>query len=631
MGIKGLVKRSFAAAMAIGALTVAVGLVGPATTAGAATRSSSSAPVTWAEPPQATPNFILPFYPAQLCSVDNIEQFQFLMYRPLYWFGSGNGVTVNPSLSLGSTPAYSNGGTTVTINLKSYKWSNGETVTGQDVQFFMNVYHAEKANFCGYVSTLFPDNVTNVTHTANTVTFTFNKAYNQKWILYNELSQITPMPLAWDINTAGGAASSGGCSSAAYGSGADAACTKVYTFLANAAGFDPTNPSAANNSLSTYATNPLWQVVDGPWKLSAFNPDGQCTFVPNPSYSGPVKPTIKSFTEIPYTADSAEFTALVGGNLTVGYVPANDLPKGVSSYTQIGPNNAQLASNFKLYPWYLFSINYFPENFSSNANNGTTAAIFKQLYFRQALQLLINQPLYISKIFKGYATPTYGPVPLVPTNPYASTLEKSNPYPYNPSKAKTLLSSHGWKIVANGTDTCQKPGTASNECGAGIPKGAPLTIQEQWASGVTTTQEEVTAEKSSWSSAGINVVLSAASFNTVIGNAIACPSGCSWQMQNWTGGWTFAPDYYPSGEELFQLGSAANYGDYNDATNQSLITSTYTTNASLTTWENYLAKQLPDIFQANQAYALTEVNKNLSGLQQQNAFAGILPETWRWK
>jgi len=36
---------------------------------------------------------------------------------------------------------------------------------------------------------------------------------------------------------------------------------------------------------------------------------------------GPVKPTIKQFQELPYTTDDAEFNALVGGKLDVGYLP----------------------------------------------------------------------------------------------------------------------------------------------------------------------------------------------------------------------------------------------------------------------------------------------------------------------
>jgi peptide/nickel transport system substrate-binding protein len=622
---KGFFKRAACVALSAGAMTTGLILASP-TTSGASTPTSA----TWAELPMATPNFILPYYPAQLCTVNNIEQFQFLMYRPLYFFGQGSTPNLNTSLSLADAPTYSGGGSTVTVNLKNYKWSNGESLTGQDVQFFMNLYHAQPSEFCGYVKGLFPDDVTNVTHTANTVTFTFNKAYNQHWILYNELSQITPMPMAWDVTSAGAAPGSGGCSSAAYGTG-DAACTSVYTFLANAAGFNPNNPSAANNSLSTYATNPLWQVVDGPWKLSAFNPDGQATFVPNPTYSGPIKPTLKHFTELPYTADSAEFNALVGGNLSVGYVPINDLSGSTSSPYTAGPNNPRLSSTYELSPEITFAINYFPENFSSNANGGVTAKIFSQLYIRQAMQDLIDQPLYIKKIFKGYATPTYGPVPVSPPNSYSSSLEKSNPFPYDPAKAKALLVDNGWKVVPNGTDTCSKPGTATGDCGAGIPAGTPLKFEEQYATGTETTTEEITAMKASWATEGIDVQLNGASFNTVTSNAIACPSGCSWQMQEWDAGWTFAPDYYPSGEDLFELGSEANYGDYDNAKNQSLITATIDTNESLTTWENYLATQLPDIFQPNQAYQITEYNKDLTGVTPQNVFTGIEPEDWRWK
>ena len=48
------------------------------------------------------------------------------------------------------------------------------------------------------------------------------------------------------------------------------------------------------------------------------------------------------------------------------------------------------------------------------------------------MQSLIDQPLYIKKIFKGYAVPTYGPVPVAPPNPYSSKLEKHEPVPLQP-------------------------------------------------------------------------------------------------------------------------------------------------------------------------------------------------------
>ncbi len=149
MGMKGLFRRSAAAALALGALTAGLLISAPATSSGAATPTTA----TFAEPPGATPNFIFPFYPAQLCSINNIAQLQYLIYRPLYFPGVGTEPVINNSLSLAAQPTFTNGGTTVTVSLKNYKWSNGEQVTGQDVQLFMNIYHAEKDNFCGYVKT----------------------------------------------------------------------------------------------------------------------------------------------------------------------------------------------------------------------------------------------------------------------------------------------------------------------------------------------------------------------------------------------------------------------------------------------------------------------------------------------
>src|SRR5580698_8152935 len=85
----------------------------------------------WAELPSDTPNFIFPFDPPGLFSVSNISQFQYLMYRPLYWFGQGTTPDLNLSLSVGKNPVYSADSKTITIDLNNYVWSNGETVTAQ--------------------------------------------------------------------------------------------------------------------------------------------------------------------------------------------------------------------------------------------------------------------------------------------------------------------------------------------------------------------------------------------------------------------------------------------------------------------------------------------------------------------
>ena len=42
------------------------------------------------------------------------------------------------------------------VKLKPYKWSDGETVTVQDVMFWMNMLHSDKTDWAGYAPELDP-------------------------------------------------------------------------------------------------------------------------------------------------------------------------------------------------------------------------------------------------------------------------------------------------------------------------------------------------------------------------------------------------------------------------------------------------------------------------------------------
>jgi peptide/nickel transport system substrate-binding protein len=90
------------------------------------------------------------------------------------------------------------------------------------------------------------------------------------------------------------------------------------------------------------------------------------------------------------------------------------------------------------------------------------------------------------------------------------------------------------------------------------------------------------------------------------------------------------PDYYPSGETLFLSGSGANSGGYNNAQNDSLINTTLTTNSMqpLDQWQDYLAKQIPVIWQPNGVYELTEITSNLRGVIPQSTTLNLNPENW---
>ncbi len=604
--------------MAVGGSVVALALVA----AGCSSSSSSSTGGTstgtkvkggtavWAEPPSTTPNYIFPFTSSAYISVINASNFTNLMYRPLYWFGVGQQPVLNPSLSLASTPTWS--GNTATITLKHYMWSDGTPVTTTDVMFWLNMLKAVGATDWG-AYTGFPDQfVTSYKAISPTqIQLTTNKAYSHNWVLYNDLSQITPMPPAWD-KTASGPAN---CATKVSD------CAAVYKYL-----------DTQSKALTTYASSPLWSIVDGPWKLSAFNADGHITFVPNSKYSGPVKPSLSQFQEVPFTTDSAEYNVLrspaAGGQkISVGYLPSQDAiakPAGSSPLTA-GQNPLQ---GYALAPLYVWGINYFVMNFQSTTGNGP---IIRQLYFRQALAYLLNQQGVIKGPLRGYGTETPGPVGMTPASKFLSpTLKSGSPYNYDPTKAKSLLTSHGWKVTPNGVSTCTNP----SQCGPGVKSGQGLQFNLPYANGVQWITQEMQQLQSNASLVGIKINLQPKPFNQVTalaaGNCKVAKIPCTWDLANWGGGWSFVPDYLPTGETLFQCGAIANSGGYCSKTNDANIQKTLTSDnlQSMYTYENYLAQQLPVQFQPNGVYTLTEIVNNLKGVTPQNPTLGFNPENW---
>ena len=193
----------------VAALAVAAVLAVGCSSSGAPPSSGGGAPVKGgtakvALPAGVTLSWIFPFYAITNASVYNSEQFQWLMYRPLYMFGNNtnDNVAINYPLSPANAPTYSNGGKTVVVNMKGWKWSDGTTVDAKSVIFYMNMVEAEKANWYATSPGLLPDNVTSYKATgANQVTFQLNKAYSSIWFTYNQLAELTPMPEAWDVTS----------------------------------------------------------------------------------------------------------------------------------------------------------------------------------------------------------------------------------------------------------------------------------------------------------------------------------------------------------------------------------------------------------------------------------------------
>jgi len=557
----------------------------------------------YALPPSTTPNYIFPFTSSAYISVTNLAYLSQLMFRPLYWFGQGETADWNASLSLANQPVFN--GNKVTITLKHYMWSNGQTVTASNVMFWLNMEAAVPEDYGGYTG--FPNSVVKDIKVVSPteLTMTMDKAYSHSWFLYNELSQITPMPEAWDRTASGPSHCTTTISD----------CKAVYTYL-----------DGQSKTLNSYASSPLWSIVDGPWKLKSFNADGHISFVPNTTYSGPIKPTLSQFQEVPFTTDAAEYSVLQAPNssISVGYLPEQDAPAKPAN-AAVGTNPLHGYSLSPLYPW---SINYYVMNFQSTTGNGP---IIRQLYFRQALAYLMNQKAVIDGPLRGYGLFTTGPVPTFPKSQFLSpSIPTGDPFPFSESKAKSLLTSHGWKVVPNGTTTCTDP----SKCGPGVKQGQAMNFQLPFATGTSWITSEMTQLQSNAAAVGIKLNLKPEPFNQVTalaaGNCVVIKSSCAWDLADWGGGWVFAPDYQPTGEELFLCGVPANSGGYCSKENDSLTNTTLTTSdmQAMYNWQHYLQPQLPVQYQPNAVYSLTEIKDNLRGVTPQPVTLAINPENW---
>jgi peptide/nickel transport system substrate-binding protein len=563
--------------------------------------------VSYALPATQSPDYIFPLDDSAHYTTVDINYFQDLMWRPLYWFGVGAGPNLNESLSLAKLPVFSKDRRTVTIHLKHYLWSDGTPVTSKDVAFWQTLVTANKQNWGAYVPTEYPDNVASVsTPNASTVVFHLTKAYNPTWFLSNELSQITPLPVqAWNKTSDGAAVSNAPLTKAR--------AVAVYKYL-----------DSASREIDSYTSNPIWKVVDGPWQLSSLNPTtGDVTFNANPKYSGPNKPQIHQFKELGFASQQAELDEVQSRSVNYGYLPFSSLPEKNRltslGYTFGAPNS--------------WGVEFFDPNY--NDNNTQHAAIFHQLYFRQALEHLMDQQGIISAVFHGQASPNYGPIPSTVPNKYIDAYAKVNHYPYSISTARQLLTSHGWKLTG-GVMACAKPGTGAGECGKGINAGSKLTFTMIYESGNPALQQEMSIYKSDAGQAGIDFNLTSEPFSSVVGAHGVCKTGqsnCNWDFINWGGGWGYEPDYYPTGELIFATGGGSNRSNYSDPTNDANIAATQVASGAqaqnaLDRYQDYLIQQAPVVWEPNPPLALVLVDNALKGALPVSSVDALTPEAW---
>ncbi|MBF9135046.1 peptide ABC transporter substrate-binding protein [Plantactinospora sp. S1510] len=547
-----------------------------------------------------TPNWILPISAPGFTQGENAT-FTTALYRHLYEYqldGSAK-YNINAERSMAEAPVVSNGGKTLTITLKDNKWSDGKPVTTKDIQFWWNLVTANKDKWASYRAGGFPDNIADWKITdEKTFSLTTTKAYNTAWFVGNQLNRIVPLPQhIWDKDSA--TASVGDLASTPAGA------KKVFDFL-----------TTASKDPKSYATNELWKVTSGPWKLDKYVPNGEVVLAAQPTYSGSDKPKLAKIVLRPFTSDDAEFNVLRAGEIDYGYIPPANLSQ--QSYLE--------SKDYKVAPWYGWSITYLQLNF----NNPKTGVLFKQPYLRQAMQMLVDQPTINKVIWSGMAAPSCGPVPLKP----GTTDANGCAYSFDPAKAKTLLEGHGWKVTPDGKTVCQAPGTAENQCGEGIAAGTPLAFTVTSQSGFDATTKMFSEIKSQMAKLGIELTIKEVPDSVAVTPACKpTEATCSWDMSFFgsQGSW-----YYPvfaSGERLFSTGAPVNLGSYSNPEADRLIEATQFSadESALKAYNDFLAKDLPVLWMPNPVYQISAYKSGLQGVEPQDPMNYFYFQDWSWK
>jgi peptide/nickel transport system substrate-binding protein len=548
--------------------------------------------------PGVSPTWIFPVTTSADNSIGSVTLFQEMMWRPLYWSPDGNQQVINYPLSPGEKPVISNGGRTFTITLNpKYKWSNGQPLTSNDVLFDFDMYKAaiaeSPANDALYVPGQFPANATFRVLSASTFSLTFNKIYNPGWVFWDEIGQLIPLPsTAWNVESAGGPHVAPAVWETLKGA------EKIYNYLAGLSG-----------DKGTYASNPIWQTVDGPFKLSAFNSTtGSFSMVPNANYGGPIKAKYSQLNMIFYTDETAEYDAALSGALSIAYLPFQNLPQLKSLKSQ----------GFEDYGYPGMGYNYIAYNFKDTTDHWND--VISQLYVRQAIAHLQNEQSEIKGIFLGAAIPAYTSVPSLPKTPYIPQDATTDPYPFSPATAVSLLKSHGWSVHPGGQTFCAKAGSGAGECGAGIPEGTDLSFNIPYS----TTPNWIGSLIDSLAStakadAGISITPEAKTFTFITQNYNdPVPSDAKY-MNSWNatqfGGYT--GNGYPTTNQELNTGGGGNFGDYSSSIVDNAINGSLNSPdpSALTNEAEVIGQQQPGLFEALNDNIIIWKN-NISGPQQ---------------
>ncbi|MGI6879121.1 peptide ABC transporter substrate-binding protein [Microbacterium sp. gxy059] len=554
----------------------------------------------YALPANATPNWLVPLGISGKLATHNASLIRSLFEPLVAYDGSMGTVDRVPTADLANEITFADDDMSVEITLDERTWSDGEPITSADVAFWFDLVSANKADWASYREGALPDNIASVeTPDESTVVLTFDKPYNEEWMLASQLTLIVPIPShAWSITEDGGEPDP-------ELSQTEEGAKAIWDYLI-----------AEGEDLSGYEGNPLFDTLSGPYGLGSFSDSGRMTLVENEAYDGEDAAGIPTINFLPYTSADAEVAAVRAGEVDYGYIPTSEL-SNAKQYEDLG---------YEVVNWDGWAITYLPYNF----NHPEMGPVYSQLYVRQALQHLIDQDTISEVVWHGAANPGYGPVPQNPDNKFLSDAQRENPYPFDPDAAQGLLEDNGWTLGSDGVYVCE----TGSDCGEGIADGQKLSITIFTQSGSTETDNMFAEMKSTFEEAGVGVTIESAPLNTVLGSIAPCEADaadCTWELPFFgtAGSWYF--NAYPSGERLFATGAASNFGSYSDAEFDEIMAATLEAgdDEAMQTYSEYGAENLPVMWVPNPVYQVSVIDTGLTGTEQ-DSLGNFHPQRWVW-
>jgi peptide/nickel transport system substrate-binding protein len=523
---------------------------------------ASAQTVVFALPPAQNISYFFPITPSRVYTSVNIHYAQAILYKPLITVNAEHVVSYRRSIARSIT---TQDGRTYLIELNpKWHWSDGTPVTAEDLAFDLELLTSitpqQAALFGAYGGGGIPQEIDKVEVLGPyRLRLVLKHRVSPTWFILNGLGLLTPLPKqAWDRYPG------------------DPAKTLAYL---EARGGDPSFIEASP--------------VDGPFQLAQAIRNQQFVFTANPHYDGH-RPAYRELIMRYFTTTDAEFNALRAGEVQVGYLPIHLLAdREIPGYRFISQA-----------PWafYFLFINY---------NRPGTP--LKSLAVRQALEMAIDQPGIVSKLFHGQGVEAYGPVPYVPPTYLSPYLKAEVPYPYDPAQGRKLLEAHGWKLV-DGV----------------FQKGAQrLSFRLIYPIGSVVSQQEVELIVEAAAQEGIQISLSGEPIGTLLGQ-IGSPQGPDLAGPVF---WTYGNDPYPSNYTLFHSGNRYGYRsaqmDIDTPLTHAYLGGSATSLRALYRYEDFAARDLPLLFLPEEN-SLFEVAQNLKGLSGHLYIAQFAPQYWHY-